>query len=354
MAGEPQATESERPALSIIEGTGNLSDGAGPELRTQAGNSMGKAREARMEAAPSTGVEADKGDTAVSADDGAVVSAEKAASLRKPLDEFRTILISLVQDSPPATEDSPDRRTWISRLVRTMTSRSVFGRQLTHGELVGQYASLYPVLERPSNLAYAEMALFGSLALKSGRSVIAQTVLEEVRFFTLTSVALVYVMRGVMRFTFAMIIIGLLFGYAWVTLNMINLPSEGTTNNGWAEMEITRVALAALFGCLGGVVSLLMRLAEFDKTKGRSKEFLMLSGGTQPLVGGIFAAVIAALFISEVIIISGINQSPKLWLFVVVGFISGFSERFTQRMLGVAENRFSPASSQPDRKTTTQ
>jgi hypothetical protein len=236
--------------------------------------------------------------------------------------------------------------------MRAATSRSIFGRQLSHEELVGQYASLYPILEQPSNLAYAEVALFGILALKSDRDNIAQTVLEEVRFGTLTSVALVYVMRGVMRFTYAAIIIAFLSLYTVFFFYYIEKPSW--INMSISEMEITRVVIAALFGCLGGVVSLLMRLAEFDKTKGKSKEFLILSGATQPLVGGIFAAVIAAIIVSEVITIAGISHTPKLWLFVVVGFISGFSERFTRSVLSVAENRFSVDTSKPDRKSAPQ
>jgi len=41
--------------------------------------------------------------------------------------------------------------------------------------------------------------------------------------------------------------------------------------------------------CLGSVVSLLRRLDEFEKTRGKSKEFLRWYGATLPIVGGIFA-----------------------------------------------------------------
>jgi hypothetical protein len=357
MASESQTTETDRPALSIVEGTGNPSDGARPELRTQEASSTGTARKTRKDGKLSADVEGHTGG-AITADDGIVISAERAALLRKALDEFRANLICLVQESAPASAESPKtsfgRNSLFGSVWRTTTSRSVFGRELTREELVGQYASLYPVLERPLNLAYAETALFGILALKSGRIAIAQTVLEEVRFCTLTSVALVYVMRGIMRFTWAMIFLVFASLYTWYFFNVFkDVWFDKSAFDGLKiGEEVTRVALAGFFGCLGGVVSLLMRLAEFDKTRGKSKEFLILSGGTQPLVGGVFAAVIAALIISEVITVSGISQSPKLWLFVVVGFISGFSERFTRSMLGIAENRFAVGPSQHDRKVT--
>jgi hypothetical protein len=99
--------------------------------------------------------------------------------------------------------------------------------------------------------------------------------------------------------------------------------------------------LAVLFGCLGSVVSLLLRLGEFESTKGRSKAFLVLYGSTLPIVGGIFAAVLGALLDAEII-----NIGKSTYIYVVVGFLSGFSERFTRNLLTMAEDRLSP---QPQR-----
>jgi hypothetical protein len=197
MPGESQTAESERPALSIVEGIGT--DAAVPELGAEQTTSTKKPREARSQAVPSASSQSVPGNTTVFADDGTVISVARAASLRKALDEFRTILIPLVQESSQGSADI-FRTSVLFSFLRGMTSRSIFGRQLSHEELVGQYASLYQILERPSNLPYAETALFGLLALQAKRNAIAQTVLEEVRFCALTSVALVYVMRGVMRF----------------------------------------------------------------------------------------------------------------------------------------------------------
>jgi len=346
MPGESQTAESERPALSIVEGIGT--DAAVPELGAEQTTSTKKPREARSQAVPSASSQSVPGNTTVFADDGTVISVARAASLRKALDEFRTILIPLVQESSQGSADI-FRTSVLFSFLRGMTSRSIFGRQLSHEELVGQYASLYQILERPSNLPYAETALFGLLALQAKRNAIAQTVLEEVRFCALTSVALVYVMRGVMRFAYAAILIAFFSLYAFFGV-FVYVAQESWSNTNIVEMEVTRVVVAALFGCLGAVVSLLMRLAEFDKTRGKSKEFLILSGGTQPLVGGIFAAVVASIIVSEVVTVAGITHSSKLWLFVVVGFLSGFSERFTRSMLSVAEDRFSVDASKPDRK----
>jgi len=119
----------------------------------------------------------------------------------------------------------------------------------------------------------------------------------------------------------------------------------------FATSEPGKVLLAAVFGCLGGVVSLLMRLSEFETTKGRSRQFLVLSGTTLPIVGGIFAAVIASLLASKIINFGTSGaEGLNTWLFIVIGFLAGFSERFTRNLLSIAENQFSRSSDKSDRK----
>jgi hypothetical protein len=111
-----------------------------------------------------------------------------------------------------------------------------------------------------------------------------------------------------------------------------------------AKYDLTKVVLAAFFGCLGGVVSLLMRLAEFERTRGRSKQFLLLSGATQPIVGGIFAAVVGALLASNMVNLTGLN----VWHYTVIGFLAGFSERFARNVLSIAEGQISRPTPGPD------
>ena len=90
------------------------------------------------------------------------------------------------------------------------------------------------------------------------------------------------------------------------------------------------------------MVSLLTRLPEFEILKGRSRAFLRTLGGTQPIIGGIFALVVGALFSAKIISIS-VGGSPDLstWFYVVIGFLAGFSERFTRNLLNVAESHLS-------------
>jgi hypothetical protein len=101
----------------------------------------------------------------------------------------------------------------------------------------------------------------------------------------------------------------------------------------------SNVAIASFFGFCGGIVSLLLRLPEFEVLKGKSREFLMAIGATQPIIGVFFAFVLGALFSAKIINISiGGSSGLSPWFFVVLGFLAGFSERFTKKLLNVAES----------------
>jgi hypothetical protein len=285
-----------------------------------------------------------------------VLSPDEIEADKKALTQFRGILAVLVQSSKDAPTPKPGFWASIhqpfSRGFYRLTSASLFGRSLGYEELVGKYASLLPVLEMPPNLVHAEMALLGLLALQSGRLSIAQSIFEEVRFLTSTATALVFVMRGVGRFVF----VGTFFAFGAIYAAVFAKfflapfgrdsqfqPFESITSI-LTGPNVRNVICASIFGCLGSVVSILLRLSEFETTKGRSREFLFLSGSTLPIVGGIFAAVVAALLASNIVSFNFAGGQINIWLFVVIGFLSGFSERFTRNLLSVAEGRISPAS----------
>ncbi|HWX29476.1 MAG TPA: hypothetical protein VNZ53_18780 [Steroidobacteraceae bacterium] len=346
MAAEDHVSDI-RTSSAVIEGAGS---GAGPSS-SDAGQELAVTRaelSRRLSERASITLKADTSSFAGEL----VISPERAATLCGALEQSKSILIELVQE----TEAAQPSGWWLLRYwirsqqqmgrFRNPFSNSIFGRQLTRDELVAEYASLWPVLEHPFNLLYAETALFGLLALRARRVTTAQSILEDVRFATSTPIALSYVMRGVMRFvTGAAFILYLIPFLAISVIPILAKSVQGNEPVHLADPDLARVALAAAFGCLGGVVSVLMRLSEFEATKGRSKQFLLLSGSTLPLVGGIFAAVIASLLLSKIINFgaSG-NEHFSIWLFVVIGFLAGFSERFTRNILHVAEGQFSPPS----------
>src|SRR5262245_14562570 len=340
MAAENHVSEIQRTSLAVIEGAGG---GAGPASSTAEQQPTGTRSEVSRRLSERSNKNL-KVDTSTFGDE-LVISPERAAALCGALEQFNSILRELVQETTASQPTGWWSRFW-ERIkehraaLRGVFSASIFGRQLTRDALVAEFASLGPVLDRPFNILYAETALLGLLALRAHRVVTAQSILEDVRFAT-SPIALNYVMRGVMRFVYIAGIVLYLLPFIVLTVFENFKVSLGD----WAK-----VGLAAAFGCVGGVVSVLLRLSEFEATKGRSKQFLVVYGTTLPLVGGIFAVVIASLLLSN--IISFGTSGDRFSLFVVIGFLAGFSERFTRNILRVAEGQFSPPSGRTAKSQT--
>jgi hypothetical protein len=213
--------------------------------------------------------------------------------------------------------------------------------------LVGKYAGLLPVLELPSNAAFGETALLGALALQAGRTKVAAVIYEEVNFGTSNVTALAYVMQGVGAFLAITVLLFLLSCLMLIVVDATVLHEADLSYLFTRELftsELAKVLIGTFFGLWGGVVSLLLRLPDFEILKGKSRTFLRAFGGTQPLTGGIFAFVLGALISAKIINISvGGSSDLSIWLFVVLGFLAGFSERFTRNLLHVAESHFGGA-----------
>ena len=209
--------------------------------------------------------------------------------------------------------------------------------------LVGKYAGLLPALELPSNAALSATALLGAVALQAGRIKVADHIYEEVNFRASNVTALAYVMQGVLQFVGAMLVLVLLaflilFAVAIIRYKPDSFPVPSLTS------EFAKVSIGSVFGCFGSVVSLLLRLHDFEVLQGKSRIFLRAYGGTQPLIGGIFACVLGAIISAKIINISvGGNSDLSTWFFIVLGFLAGFSERFTRNLLHVAEGHFGGA-----------
>jgi hypothetical protein len=251
----------------------------------------------------------------------------------KALESFRKILLVLVERPASTPLPSDGAKLGTEELAK-------FHR------VVGRYAGLLPVLELPSNAAYAETAWLGALALQAGRVDVAESIYEEVNFGTSNVTALVYVMEGVLRFFGALIVIVLIcllilaIAFSWEasTRAMHGGDISPLFTTDFFRSELTKVAIGAFFGCWGGVASLPLQLPEFESLKGKSRAFLRATGTAQPIMGGIFAFVLGAVLSAKLINISvGGASDLSTWIFVVLGFLAGFSERFSRNLLNVVE-----------------
>jgi hypothetical protein len=190
--------------------------------------------------------------------------------------------------------------------------------------------------------------LLGAQALQADRVKVAAHIYEEVNFGTSNYTALAYVMEGVLGFA---VLIVLLFMFSCLMLMVVDATVFHEADLSYLfttklfTSKLVKVIVGSFFGYWGGVASLLLRLPDFEILKGKSRIFLRVSGAAQPLVGGIFAFVLGAIISARIINISvGGSSDLSIWLFVVLGFLAGFSERFTRNLLHVAETHFGGAS----------
>src|SRR5262249_36329686 len=103
------------------------------------------------------------------------------------------------------------------------------------------------------------------------------------------------------------------------------------------ELLGTPVFFAILFGVLGSVVSIILRLSDFERTPRKSRQFLLLTGMLLPIVVGIFAIISYAIFpagVLSVFSVETVKAEHQMYFVMVIGFLSGFSERFTRGLFG--------------------
>ncbi|WAJ28333.1 hypothetical protein [Antarcticirhabdus aurantiaca] len=218
-------------------------------------------------------------------------------------------------------------------------------------ELLARYLLLRGPLERVGEAGLYETAQLGLAAYESDFKSVAEDIVNELRFQTSASAALGEVLHGLVTFIkrslWAVAAFGLLFlatvVFVYVVSNELGLAgsvSSASTLFSTALGQAGHIILAFLFGGLGSVVSILLRLGEFEAMRGKSKQFLYYTGFTLPIIGAAFGAVIGAVLAAQVISIRigefpGGSQSFEVYM--VVGFLAGFSERFSRGVLKALE-----------------
>jgi hypothetical protein len=122
----------------------------------------------------------------------------------------------------------------------------------------------------------------------------------------------------------------------------------------WAGPEYA----ALIAGAAGAVVSVVQRInaGQFDLEYDVGRPYAFFLGGLRPLIGGAFALAIAFAFQSGVLHLP-LNENrtaqEEQFALVVLGFISGFSERFAQDTLAAAAGTAVPKPASKAEDTTT-
>ena len=118
------------------------------------------------------------------------------------------------------------------------------------------------------------------------------------------------------------------------------------------------VAIIAFSAFAGGMASILIRLDQFEAQRAVDPKLLFLNAAFKPYLGALISFFVLSLQGRGIVTVVGIeHKAPDFaekitYCLVVVGFLSGFSERFASDFIGTAEGKFGGARASPSKSTS--
>jgi hypothetical protein len=122
--------------------------------------------------------------------------------------------------------------------------------------------------------------------------------------------------------------------YLAIPLIILYFPRITATKE-FLGLDIALVMLVGLSGAMGSIVSIMVRINTFRKYIG-DPSILFFTGFFKPVIGMAFAIFVFAILKSGILPVT-VDTSKELYLFMALGFIAGFSERFARDIMGKAE-----------------
>jgi hypothetical protein len=175
---------------------------------------------------------------------------------------------------------------------------------------------------------YREAYFAALLILQQTDDVTVQTVLDDLEYATSRNSPIRTVMTSVGR-TIIGTLLALVFASAIYFLLVVFAGRdwiEAFTSQ-YIPFVSTPLLLSALLGMAGSTVSIFFRLGDFEGPTRKSQQFLQMTGLMLPLIGAIFAFVLAAVIVSGIINLELGAGGPKLtgsqaspYVFIVIGF----------------------------------
>ena len=107
---------------------------------------------------------------------------------------------------------------------------------------------------------------------------------------------------------------------------------------------ISLIIIAISVGALGSTISMIVRIQEFDSAEKNYNDpsIPILIGIYRPLIGASFSLFIFSLVSAEIISIQHLVQTPskKMFFYISISFVAGFSERFARSLIQKTEETF--------------
>jgi hypothetical protein len=103
-------------------------------------------------------------------------------------------------------------------------------------------------------------------------------------------------------------------------------------------LKSSEVYLVAIFGAVGSVVSIMVRIEDFSSLTDVNKAVLALTGFFKPIIGTAFALFIYASIGAGLIPVE-IVQGKEVFFFMATAFLAGFSERWAKDVATKTEEK---------------
>lgn len=132
-----------------------------------------------------------------------------------------------------------------------------------------------------------------------------------------------------------------IFGLAlclYAAVSFLSIRNTGTNiPDTFFGIDTSLMLLVAGCGAIGSIVSIMARVGEFYNLKSNDIMVHMFMGLFKPLIGSAFAIFVFSTIKAGVIPIAVGEGAKEALLFMSIGFLSGFSERFATDFTGKAE-----------------
>lgn len=101
-------------------------------------------------------------------------------------------------------------------------------------------------------------------------------------------------------------------------------------------VQTSLVVLVSIFGALGSIVSIMVRIQDFANLKTVDTVVLFFTGFFKPIIGTSFALFVFAVLSSGLLPLT-VDAAKSHFFFAAISFVSGFSERFAQDIASKTE-----------------
>lgn len=99
-----------------------------------------------------------------------------------------------------------------------------------------------------------------------------------------------------------------------------------------------KIALVTIMGMFGSIVSIMLRIRDYEGNRGEYASTLFITGFTKPLIGAMFSLFILTVISSGILPLDyEIIEDKAFYFFAAISFITGFSERFARDIIAKTE-----------------